>query len=154
MRESRGVRGGTQVRGGRKVKIRGKDKRATDKKREGEREMGGTGRRIEYVQRKDRGREGAGEIRWGEWEMGDWRAAGEMNGGQASEGPPLSGQCVCACVGVLTMFASSRHNVVTERDGEKGQESLRAREEKKEKHEEREKEVNRERERGGSGPMC
>lgn len=24
--------------------------------------------------------------------MGDWRADGKMNGGQASEGPPLSGQ--------------------------------------------------------------
>lgn len=29
--------------------------------------------------------------------MGDWRAAGELNGGQASEGEALSGQCVSVC---------------------------------------------------------
>lgn len=49
---------------------------------------------------------------------------------------------MCVCVGVLTMFVSMRHNVVTERDSEWG---TRKREKKKEKFEKRE--VNRDRER-------
>lgn len=57
----------------------------------------------------------AGEIMQREGEgTDDWRAAGEMNGGQASEGPPLSGQCVCMCVCVESFDCLP----VTERDGE------------------------------------
>lgn len=35
---------------------------------------------------------------------GDWRAAGDTNGGQASEGPRLSGQRVCVCVQLSGCF--------------------------------------------------
>lgn len=52
-------------------------------------------RRMEDENR-EMGRE-QGKSEKEEWGRGDWRAAGDTNGGQASEGPPLSGQRVCMC---------------------------------------------------------
>lgn len=94
-----------------------------DSREEGRCERWEEKRRGWRTKREGMGRE-QGKIRQKvKWGRGDWRAAGEMNGGQASEGPPLSGHCVCMCafVGVLNMFGSTRLNVVTEREIEWGQ---------------------------------
>lgn len=65
----------------------------TDKKKGGVRDE----RRMEDEQRKAGARREQGKSAREKVEpwRGDFRAAGEMNEGQASEGPPLSGQCVC-----------------------------------------------------------
>ena len=58
--------------------------------------------RTKRERERERERERLGRKWKGGW--GDWRAAGEMNGGQAGKGPPLSGQCACVCVPLCECF--------------------------------------------------